>query len=99
MGLSRGTSRPPAIDRRFRLTLAAGFCGAVLPPVPLQAQPSPTLRSWLLARPEPQSPVLAAGPATPGIPPGSVVGEVRVAAKDLFDTSNPGEDRRLLPPP
>jgi hypothetical protein len=96
MGSSRGTSRPPVIDRRFRLTLAAGFCGAVLAAVPLQAQPSPNLRSWLLARPEPQSPVLAAGPAAQGIPPGSVIGEVRVAAKDLFDTGNPEENRKLF---
>jgi outer membrane protein assembly factor BamA len=40
--------------------------------------------------------VLAAGPETPPIPPGSVIGEVRVVAKDLFDTEKPEENRRLF---
>ncbi len=102
MGSSRGTRRPPAIDRRFRLTLATGLCGAALAAVPLAAQPSPNLRLWLLAQPlarpaaEPPAAVLAPGPETPAIPPGSVIGEVRVAAKDLFDTANPEENRKLF---
>jgi outer membrane protein assembly factor BamA len=99
MGLSRGTSRPPVFDR-LRLTLATGLCGAVLA-VPLQAQPSPNLRSWLASRAAADSEssgssVLAAGPEAPAIPPGSVIAEVRVVAKDLFDTSNPDEDRKLF---
>jgi hypothetical protein len=98
MGSSRGTSRPPVSDRRFRLALATGLCGAALVAVPLQAQPSPNLPLWLSSRgaAESRSPVLAPGPETPAIPPGSVIGEVRVAAKDLFDTGNPEENRKLF---
>jgi outer membrane protein assembly factor BamA len=97
MGLSRGTSRPPASDRRCRLTLAAGLCGAALAAVPLQAQPSSNLSHWLAARAAAEGrPVLAAGPDFPGIPPGSVIAEVRVVAKDLFDTQNPEENRKLF---
>ncbi len=97
MGSSRGASRPPAADCRCRLILAAGLCGAALAAAPLQAQPSSNLSHWLAARAaEGRSSVLAAGPDFPGIPTGSVIAEVRVVAKDLFDTTNPEENRKLF---
>ena len=102
MHLSRGTSRPPVSDRPFRLTLALGLCGgAALLAVPASAQPSTGLFLWLSSRlsppaAAPESPVLAAGPEFQGIPPGSVIGEVRVVAQDIFDAKNPGEGNRLF---
>jgi outer membrane protein assembly factor BamA len=99
MDLSRGTSRPPVSDRPFRLTLALGLCGAALLALPASAQPSPSLFFWLSSQPPadaPESPVLATGPEFQGIPPGSVIGEVRVVAQDIFDEKNPGEGNRLF---
>ena len=84
MDLSRGTSRPPVFDRPVRLTLALGLCGAALLAAAASAQPSPSLFLWLSSRPPaaaPESPVLAPGPETRAIPPGSVIGEVRVVAR------------------
>lgn len=73
--------------------LAAGLLGGA---ARTAAQPSPNLASWWRAsRPS----VLAAGPeveGAPAIPPGSVIGEVRVVAQDLFDPEKPGEDGRLF---
>lgn len=98
MDSSRGIRRPPVLDRTRRLTAAAGLLGAVFlgPTSPAAAQPSPNLGSWLRAsRPS----VLATGieqPDVPAIPPGSVIGEVRVVAKDLFDPEKAGEDGRLF---
>jgi outer membrane protein assembly factor BamA len=82
MDLSRGASRPPVSDRPFRLTLALGLCGAVLCAAAAGAQQPP--------------PVLAPGPETQGIPPGSVIGEVRVEAQEIFNADNPGEGNRLF---
>src|SRR6476661_192206 len=103
MDLSRGTSRPPVSDRLFRLTLALGLCGAALLAPPASAQPSPGFLVWLSSRlsppaaaAAPESPVLATGPELQGIPPGSVIGEVRVVAEDIFDARNPGEGNRLF---
>ncbi len=101
MDLSRGTSRPPVSDRPFRLTLALGLCGAALLAPAASAQPSPGLFLWLSSRlsppaAAPESPVLATGPEFQGIPPGSVIGEVRVVAQDIFDEKNPGEGNRLF---
>lgn len=100
MDSSRGVRRPPAI-RPVRLTaVAAGLLGMALAAVPTQAQPSPGLYFRLRqALPAVAPPVLAAGPeapAVPAIPPGSVIGEVRVQANDIFDAAKPGEDRRLF---
>ena len=97
MDSSRGASRPPAFDR---LLLAASLLAAALCAAPLQAQPSPDLYLWLSARSEgtrpPMPPILASRPEVQAIPPGSVIGEVRVVAKDIFDADNPGEDRKLF---
>jgi hypothetical protein len=103
MDLSRGASRPPVFDRLpwdhlfrdrlFRLTLAVGLCGAALAAVPARGQPSPNLFRRLSSQAQP---VLASGPAVQGIPPGSVIGEVRVAVKDIFDPADPGENHRLF---
>src|SRR5262245_9213510 len=95
MESSRGACRPPVLDRARRLTVAAGLLGTVFA-IPAMAQPSPNLGAWLRAsRPT----VLATGPeveGSPAIPPGSVIGEVRVVAQDLFDPEKPGENRRLF---
>src|SRR5262245_9940641 len=94
MDSSRGTRRPP-VERARRMTAAAGLLGAFLA-IPAAAQPSPNLGAWLRAsRPT----VLATGPevqGAPAIPPGSIIGEVRVIAQDLFDPEKPGENSRLF---
>src|SRR5262249_1078473 len=65
-----------------------------------QAQPSPGLYLWLSARSAGgRQTVLNTGPETQGIPPGSVIGEVRVVAKDIFDVDEPAENRKLFPFP
>jgi hypothetical protein len=95
MESSRGACRPPVLDRTRRLTAALGVLGALLV-IPAMAQPSPNLVSWLQAS---RTTVLATGlvvEGAPAIPPGSVIGEVRVVAQDLFDPEKPGEDRRLF---
>jgi surface antigen-like variable number repeat protein len=95
MESSRGARRSPVLDRVRRLTVAAGLLGAFLA-IPAMAQPSPNLGAWLrVSRPA----VLATGPeieGAPAIPPGSVIGEVRVVAQDLFDPEKPGENGRLF---
>ncbi|MFL6262024.1 MAG: POTRA domain-containing protein [Thermoanaerobaculia bacterium] len=94
MDSSRGLRRPPASDR---LLLVASLLGATLCAASVQAQPSPGLYRWLSARSEgARPPVLAPGPEALAIPPGSVIGEVRVAAKDIFDPEDPGENRKLF---
>ena len=94
MDSSRGLRRPPAPDR---LLLVASILAAALCAAPVQAQPSPGLYRWLSARSEgARQPVLASGPEAQGIPPGSVIGDVRVVAKDIFDADAPGEDRKLF---
>jgi outer membrane protein assembly factor BamA len=35
-------------------------------------------------------------PGAPAIPPGTVIGEVRVVSKDIFDAGKPGEDNRIF---
>jgi hypothetical protein len=100
MDLSRGASRPPVSERPFRLPLALGLWGAVLLAAAASAQPSAGLARWLAAQESaaasPETPVLAPGPEVQGIPPGSVIGEVRVVAQDIFDPDNPGEGNRLF---
>jgi hypothetical protein len=94
MDLSRGLRRPPASDL---LLLVASLLATAVCAAPVQAQPSPGLHLWLAAQSEgARPPVLAPGPEAPAIPPGSVIGEVRVAAKDIFDAGDPGEDRKLF---
>lgn len=97
MDSSRGKSRPPVFERVFRLSLASGLLGisSLIHPDPAAAQPSPDLIPWLQAQTQP---VLAAGSEveTPAIPPGSVIGEVRILNQDIFDPSRPGEDRKLF---
>ncbi len=95
MESSRGVRRPPVLDRARRLTAAAGILGAFVA-VPAMAQPSPNLGAWLRAS---RTSVLAADPevqGAPAIPPGSVIGEVRVVAQDLFDPEKRGENGRLF---
>jgi hypothetical protein len=109
MTLSRGASRPPVSDRRRRLPVAAALLAAALLAPPGRAQPSPGWLLWLSPRlPDSagaQPSVLATGgPAaamtltTPAaeIPPGSVIGEVRVVPHNIFDPGQPGEDHRLF---
>jgi hypothetical protein len=94
MDSSRGLRRPPASDR---LLLVASLVAAALCAAPVQAQPSPGLRLWLSAQSEgARQTVLNTGPEVQGIPPGSVIGEVRVNAKDIFDAGDPGENRKLF---
>jgi hypothetical protein len=96
MVCSRGFSRPPVFDR----VVLAGICGLALVAVPALAQPSASLASWLraLSAEKPaETPVLAAGPDSPPvIPPGSVIGEVHVVNRDIFDTGKPEENHRLF---
>jgi hypothetical protein len=101
MGSSRGHSRPPVFNRSLRLSTAAGLLGFSLAvcPQPAAAQPSPNLISWLRAQAASGTPILGAGPevtGAPAIPPGSVIDEVRVVAKDIFDPDRPGEDRKVF---
>jgi hypothetical protein len=100
MGRSRGARRPPVSDRFFRLSTAAAVGGAVLLAPPAGAQPSPNLfhRLSLQAAPgEPRPAVLGVTPpGAPAIPPGTVIGEVRVVSKDIFDAGKPGEDNRIF---
>ena len=94
MDSSRGLRRPPASDRLLLAVslLATAFCAA-----PVRAQPSPGLYRWLSAGDKGvRQPVLAPAPEVQAIPPGSVIGDVRVTAKDIFDAGNPGEDRKLF---
>jgi outer membrane protein assembly factor BamA len=98
MELSRGPSRSPAVVRALRVA-ASGLLGAALFGVPVQAQPqpSPELLLWTWAWTQNASgTVLGVRPETQGIPPGSVIGEVRVVTKDIFDPDNPGEDKKLF---
>ena len=62
----------------------AGIWGVALLAAPAGAQPSGSLASWLRA--------CSAGT----IPPGSVIAEVHVVNRDIFDPSKKGEDRRLF---
>jgi surface antigen-like variable number repeat protein len=95
---SRGDRRPPVLPRTRRIAAAATLFSAflLLAIEPAVAQPSPYLDTWLRTS---RTTVLAPGPevqGAPAIPPGSVIGEVRVVAKDLFDPEKPGEDGRLF---
>jgi hypothetical protein len=98
---SRGAHRPPSsdpTDRARRLAVAVAFLGAALLAAPGRAQPSPGLFSRLSAQSAAQPRIVAIGPvqAGPAIPPGSVIGEVRVVARDIFDPDDPGEDHSLF---
>jgi outer membrane protein assembly factor BamA len=94
MVLSPGCcGRPPV----FLRVVLAGACALALFAVPAEAQPSPSLLAWLRAASPTETPVLAAGAdLSPTIPPGSVIAEVHLANRDIFDTSRPEEDRRLF---
>ena len=103
MDSSRGRSRPPVFHLAFRLSLAVGFLGisSLVHPEAAAAQPSPDLLSWLRAQEEDAVSVLdvlGVGPEVevPAIPPGSVIGEVRIVNQDIFDPSRPGEDRKVF---
>ncbi|MBW8876524.1 MAG: hypothetical protein JF614_16285 [Acidobacteria bacterium] len=74
----------------------AGICGLGLVASPAGAQPWGTLASWLRAG-SAGAPVLAAGPESPAaIPPGSVIAEVHVLPRNIFDPRQDGENRRLF---
>ena len=104
MGCSRGARRPPVSERVLRLSTAAAVGGVFLLAGPAGAQPSPQLFPWLAARlataeqmeKSPRTPVLAATPGAAAVPPGTVIGEVRVVSKDIFDQDKPGENNRLF---
>ncbi|HKI06522.1 MAG TPA: POTRA domain-containing protein [Thermoanaerobaculia bacterium] len=101
MGSSRGHRRPPVSSRALRLTAAAALFSLCLSgrPQPAAAQPSPNLLPWLRTQAASETPVLGTGlevQGAPAIPPGSVIGEVRVNAKDIFDSARPGEDRKIF---
>lgn len=101
MESSRGPRRPPVAVRALG-ALASGLFGAVLFGVPAQAQPQPSpdllLWIWSSAR-DASGTVLGVVPEVEGaaaIPPGSVIGEVRVVTKDIFDPDKPGEDKKIF---
>ena len=104
MGCSRGARRPPVSERVLRLSTAAAVGGVFLLAGPAGAQPSPQLFPWLAARlatvepveQSPRTPVLAATPGAAAVPPGTVIGEIRVVSKDIFDQDKPGENNRLF---
>lgn len=104
MGLSRGHSRPPVFDRIPRKSLALGLLGIsfLACPRPAAAQPFSQLIVWLgaqAASQESRASVLGVGPeveGAPAIPPGSVIGEVRVVTQDIFNSSRRGEDRKVF---
>ena len=94
MGVCRGCRRP----------ILPVFGCMVLAAVPIGAQPSSNLASWLRAG-WAGAPVLAAGPESQAalqgavqgtIPPGSVIAEVRIVNRDIFDPARQGEDRRIF---
>lgn len=98
MESSRGSRRPPAAVRALR-GAASGVLAVVLFGVPAQAQPqpSPDLLLWIWSWTQGASgTVLGVRPAMESIPPGSVIGEVRVVTKDIFDPDKPGEDKKIF---
>ncbi|HSG39152.1 MAG TPA: POTRA domain-containing protein [Thermoanaerobaculia bacterium] len=101
MDSSRGHRRTPVVVHASRLT-ASGILGAALFCAPAQAQipVSPDLLLWIWSQAQPASdPVLGARPdvaGAPAIPPGSVIGEVRVVTKPIFDPEKPGEDKAIF---
>ncbi|HEY9421309.1 MAG TPA: POTRA domain-containing protein [Thermoanaerobaculia bacterium] len=101
MDSSRGRRRPPAVVQASRLT-ASGILGAALfcAPAQGQLQPSPDLILWLWSQTQASSgPVLGVQPelaGAPAIPPGSVIGKVRVVTKPIFDPEKPGEDKKIF---
>lgn len=102
MDSSRGPSRPPVSGSVFRPSLTGGLLGfaflALSGPAAAQPAPPAQLLSWLWSRAETRTSVLGASTEvqTPAIPPGSVIGEVRIVNQDIFDPSRPGEDRKIF---
>jgi surface antigen-like variable number repeat protein len=100
MVFSRSYGRPPV----FHQVVLAGACALAIFAVAAEAQPSANLAPWLRAlsattpaEQPAQTPVLAAGPdSPPAIPPGSVIAEVHVVNRDIFDTGRPEENHRLF---
>jgi len=91
---SRG-SRRPSVVRLLQRAVAVGLFGLGLGEIPAHAQPSPSLMLMLRgvrSGGTSRGAVLGVVPATE-IPPGSVIGEVRVVTQDIFDPDKPGEDR------
>ncbi|HEV2845480.1 MAG TPA: POTRA domain-containing protein, partial [Thermoanaerobaculia bacterium] len=102
MNSSRGHRRTSAVVVRASRLSALGILGAAIfcAPAPAQVQPSTDLllRIWSQARTASSS-VLGVRPEVEGaaaIPPGSVVGEVRVVTKPIFDPDKPGEDKKIF---
>src|SRR3954470_24042675 len=96
MDVSPGCGRPPVFVR-FVLAGACALTAFAVAAAPAAAQPSPSLAAWLHALSEAGTPVLAAGPdSPPAIPPGTVIAEVHVVNRDIFDTSRPEEDHLLF---
>jgi surface antigen-like variable number repeat protein len=89
-------ARRPPIVRLRQSAVAVGLLGFVLGRGPAGAQPSPNLALWLRSAQTAGVPVLAVGPRATSIseiPPGTVIGEVRIVTQDIFDPDQPGEDR------
>ncbi|HEX6899432.1 MAG TPA: POTRA domain-containing protein [Thermoanaerobaculia bacterium] len=98
MESSRGPSRPSLVVRALRVA-ASGLLGAMLFGVPAQAQPqpSPELLLWMWSWTQNASgTVLGVSPEMLAIPPGSVIGDVRIVTKDIFDPDEPGEDKKIF---
>ncbi len=98
MESSRGANRSPVVVRALRVA-ASGLLGAALLGVPAQAQPqpSPELLLWMWSWTQNASAtVLGVSPEMQAIPPGSVIGEVRIVTKDIFDPDKPGEDKKVF---
>src|SRR4051794_9456213 len=98
MVTSRGSRRPPVAERRSRLPVATAFLGALLLAATAHAQPAPSLLFWISSQfPVEPPPPPALGVLRPQeIPAGSVIGEVRVVARNIFDPAKPGEGNRLF---
>jgi hypothetical protein len=97
MRSNRGPRRPPVV-RCLQRAAAVGLLAFPLAADPAGAQPSPSLILWLRSSSQTAS-ILSTRPVgktAAEIPPGTVIGEVRIVTKNIFDPDKPGEDKRLF---
>jgi len=100
MGLSRGIRPFQTSVRRGLLAALLVSTGLLTGASPGSALPDlPPILALLSSALGNRQPVLAAGPDLKDagmIPPGSVIGEVRVVNQDIFDPGKPGENNRIF---
>lgn len=102
MESSRGRRRPPVVVVRASRLTAFGILGAAMLCAPGRAQLLPPTDLLLRIGSQAEATsgeVLGARPdvtGAPEIPPGSVIGEVRVVTKPIFDPDKPGEDKKIF---